>query len=53
MSAASRQQTCAACGRDLAEVESTGLEPLIDPIVRYVAVCWSCTTFIDSELAHE
>jgi hypothetical protein len=38
MSAAKRQRSCAACGGPLREGERTDLEPLIDGVVRYVAV---------------
>jgi hypothetical protein len=44
MSAASRQQTCAVCATSLTEV-ATDIEPLIDDVVRYVAVCKGCSTF--------
>lgn len=38
MSAAKRQQTCAACGGPFLEGERTEVEPLIDGAIRYVAV---------------
>lgn len=38
MSAVTRQQTCAACGKAFLPGELTDLEPLIDGMIRYVAV---------------
>lgn len=45
MSAASRQRTCAACGGELREDDRTNVEPLIDDVIRYVAVHAGCSTF--------
>lgn len=44
MSAAHRQLTCAACGGPFVEESPVNIEPLIDGVIRYVAVHWSCTT---------
>jgi hypothetical protein len=38
MSAAARQRTCAACGAPFVRGEPTDLEPLVDGVIRYVAV---------------
>ncbi|MFD8499440.1 hypothetical protein [Amycolatopsis sp. NPDC059657] len=35
---AKRQRTCAACGAPFADGETAELEPLIDGVVRYLAV---------------
>lgn len=45
MSAASRQRSCAACGALFGEDDRVSVEPLVDEIVRYVAVHWACSTF--------
>lgn len=38
MSAAHRQLTCAACGAPITEDQRSDVEPLIDGMIRYVAV---------------
>lgn len=49
MSAATRQRTCAGCGKRIAENEMTDIEPLIDPSIRYVVVHKKCSTFVHHE----
>lgn len=44
MSAAHRQKTCAVCGRPFLEEDRVNIEPLIDDVVRYVAVHWGEST---------
>lgn len=44
MSAVKRQRTCAVCGRPFTLGEPTDLEPLLDGVVRYVAVHAGHTT---------
>lgn len=44
MSVANRQRTCAVCGAPFVEGELTELEPLIDGVIRYVAVHVGHTT---------
>ena len=49
MSAALRQQTCAACGRPFAPTDAPDLEVMVDVAVRYVAVHQgTCTTYASS-----
>ncbi|RZQ61126.1 hypothetical protein [Amycolatopsis suaedae] len=38
MSAAKRQRSCACCGKAFTDNERTEVEPLIDGMIRYVAV---------------
>lgn len=45
MSAASRQKTCACCGREIKEGDRTNLEPLVDGLIRYVVTLWGHSTF--------
>lgn len=45
MSLIRRQSTCALCGKEFKEKELINVEPLIDPIIRYVAVHWNESTF--------
>lgn len=45
MSATNRQRTCAACGAPFAEGGHADLEPLIDGVVRYVAVHQGHSTY--------
>lgn len=50
MSATTRQKTCAVCGAAFRPDQATSLEPLIDDVIRYVAVCWGHTTFVHHTL---
>ena len=45
MSLARRQDTCAFCGKHFEKNDRVNIEPLIDPIIRYVAVHWNESTF--------
>lgn len=48
MSAVKRQRTCAVCGAPFAEGERAELEPLIDGVIRYLAVHPGHSTRCDS-----
>lgn len=45
MSLASRQHTCAYCGKEIRDGDEIELEPLVDSSVRYVATHCGCSTF--------
>lgn len=45
MSLASRQHTCACCGKEIIDKDNIELEPLVDSSVRYIAIHCGCSTF--------
>lgn len=45
MSAAHRQRTCACCGVEIHEEDKVSVEPLVDGMIRYVAVLWDHHTY--------
>lgn len=45
MTAQERQVTCIACGKPLPKGVPLGVEPMIDPSVRYAYTCPGCSSF--------
>lgn len=45
MSAAHRQHSCACCGLVIHEEDMVSVEPLVDGVIRYVAVLWDHHTY--------
>lgn len=48
MSLASKQKTCAVCGKPITPLSELKLEMIADPKVRYVLVCPSESIFVHS-----